>query len=73
MSPKKEYGDFQTPDHLAKKVVTLVGKLFGTPQVVIEPTAGLGAFLQAASDHWGDRSDYIGYEINGTYVARARA
>lgn len=73
MSLKKEYGDFQTPDHLAKKVVTLVGKLFGTPQVVIEPTAGLGAFLQAASDHWGDRSNYIGYEINGTYVNRARA
>lgn len=72
MSPRKEYGDFQTPDHLAKKVVALVGQLFGKPQAVIEPTAGLGAFLQAASDHWGDRSDYIGYEINGTYADRAR-
>jgi hypothetical protein len=73
MSPKKEYGDFQTPDHLAKRVVTLVGELFGIPQVVIEPTAGLGAFLQAATDHWGDSSDYIGYEINNTYVNSARA
>ena len=73
MSPKKEFGDFQTPDALAKKVVTLVGKLYGVPQVVIEPTAGLGAFLEAAADHWGNRSDYIGYEINPAYVDRARA
>jgi hypothetical protein len=73
MSPKKEYGDFQTPDHLAKRVVTLVGKLFGTPQVVIEPTVGLGAFLRASAEHWRDHSDYIGYEINKTYVDLARA
>lgn len=73
MSPKKEYGDFQTPDHLAKRAVTLVGKLFGTPQVVIEPTVGLGAFLKASADHWRDHSDYIGYEINKTYVDRACA
>ena len=72
MSPKKEYGDFQTPDALAKKVVTLVGKLYGSPRVVVEPTAGLGAFLQAAADHWGARADYIGYEINPEYVERAR-
>lgn len=73
MSPKKEYGDFQTPDHLAKKVVTIVGKLFGTPQVVIEPTAGLGSFLEASADYWGTCSDYIGFEINGTYVDLACA
>lgn len=73
MSPKKEYGDFQTPDLLAHKVVSLVGKLYGAPRVVIEPTAGLGAFLHAAADHWGDRSDYIGYEINPAYVESARA
>ena len=73
MSQKKEYGDFQTPDPLAERVVTLVGKLFGTPQVVIEPTAGLGAFLKAAADHWGNHSDYVGYEINNTYVDSARA
>lgn len=73
MSPKKEYGDFQTPDHLAKRVVTIVDKLFGRPQVVIEPTAGLGAFLQASADHWGARSEYVGFEINSKYVDLARA
>lgn len=73
MSPKKEYGDFQTPDYLAKRVVAIVAKLFGTPQVVIEPTAGLGAFLQASADCWGARPDYIGFEINTKYVDLARA
>jgi len=73
MSPKKEYGDFQTPDHLAQRVVSLVARLFEAPQVVIEPTAGLGAFLNASADHWRARSDYIGYEINNTYVDLCRA
>jgi hypothetical protein len=72
MSLKKEYGDFQTPDSLATRVVSLVHELFGTPETVIEPTVGLGAFLKAAAECWGKSSYYIGYEINKTYVDHAR-
>jgi hypothetical protein len=72
MSSKKEYGDFQTPHSLAKRVVSLVAELFGTPQIVIEPTAGLGAFLKASVERWGEHADYIGYEINKAYVDLAR-
>lgn len=72
MRAKKEFGDFQTPDNLATSIVSLVSEIFGTPQVVIEPTAGLGAFLKASSERWRNQSEYVGYEINGTYVDLAR-
>lgn len=68
MSNKKEYGDFQTPGDLATKVVTLVANIFGVPDLVVEPTAGLGAFLKASAHHWGCKPRYEGYEINQEYV-----
>jgi len=72
MSTKKEYGDFQTPQRLANRVVSLADALYGTPEIVIEPTAGLGNFLEASADRWKDRAEYRGYEINRKYVDRAR-
>lgn len=73
MSVKKEFGDFQTPESLAERVVALVTSLFGTPDLVIEPTAGLGAFLKASAEHWRDNSAYEGYEINQDYVESANS
>ena len=72
MGAKKEYGDFQTPESLAKRVVALVDELFGAPEIVIEPTVGLGVFLKASAERWEKNSEYIGYEINKVYVDLAR-
>ncbi len=72
MTKKKEYGDFQTPERLAVASVDLVAKLFGTPDVVIEPMAGLGTFLKASFQQWGNCAKYRGYEINKEYVDAAR-
>lgn len=71
MSRKKEFGDFQTPDDLAARATALVAETFGTPDVVVEPTAGIGAFLKAAVRQWGRNCRYEGYEINRAYVQRA--
>lgn len=68
MSPKKEYGDFQTPESLSIRVVKLVDNLIEVPEIVIEPTVGLGSFLKASAEQWGKSSDYLGYEINKSYV-----
>jgi hypothetical protein len=73
MSRKKEFGDFQTPESLAKRCVALTDKLFGTPDLVIEPTVGVGAFLKASAIKWGRSADYEGYEVNAGYVQTARA
>lgn len=72
MSRKKEFGDFQTPDDLAARATALVAEMFGPPDVVVEPTAGRGAFLKAAAQQWGGNCRYEGYEINRAYVARAK-
>jgi methylase of polypeptide subunit release factors len=71
MSSIKEFGDFQTPKALADEVVKLLGNLCPEPGHVIEPTAGLGTFLKAARDKWGNGSTYQGYEINAEYVEQA--
>ncbi|HVN58291.1 MAG TPA: N-6 DNA methylase [Bacteroidales bacterium] len=68
MSPKKEYGDFQTPESLAIRVVKLVDSFVAVPEIVIEPTVGLGSFLKASAEQWGKSTDYFGYEINKSYV-----
>ena len=72
MCDKNEFGDFQTPEDLATRSVALVADLFGTPDLVIEPTAGLGEFLKACATRWGHKAEYQGYEINAEYVAAAR-
>ncbi len=72
MKQQKEFGDFQTPRHLANSVVALVAELYDRPDLVVEPTAGLGTFLHAAHGLWGDDCCYEGYEINADYVALAQ-
>jgi hypothetical protein len=72
MSEKKEFGDFQTPERLATRCVALVAQIFGTPDLVIEPTAGLGAFLKASAKRWGQKPEYRGYDISREYVDAAR-
>jgi type I restriction-modification system DNA methylase subunit len=44
-----EFGDFQTPDDLAIKVVQLLQNLGFSPNYIIEPTCGRGSFLVAAA------------------------
>lgn len=72
MIPKKEYGDFQTPLSLARRVVSLIGqkeKHFGT---IIEPTCGVGAFVEAAAERFGTSPKYLGFDVNPDYVEAAR-
>ncbi len=72
MSSKKEYGDFQTPLSLARRVAALIGqkeKHFGT---IIEPTCGVGAFLEAAAERFGTLPTYFGFDVNPDYVEAAR-
>lgn len=73
MNTRKEFGDFQTPLPLAHEIITLIDELIGPPDIVIEPTAGLGSFLDAAQTKWRGHATYQGYEINPAYVSEAKA
>ena len=68
---KIEFGDFQTPQSLASEVCRLIRSLGGTPDIVLEPTAGIGSFLCAAADAF-PQAILRGYDINPDYVSHAR-
>ena len=71
MSPKKEYGDFQTPLSLAQRVAMLVRQEETHVSTIVEPTCGVGAFLQATAELFGKSSSYWGFDVNADYVKTA--
>lgn len=71
MSPKKEYGDFQTPLSLARRVAALVKQEERHVGTIVEPTCGLGAFLQATAEFFGKSPTYWGFDVNPDYVKAA--
>ncbi len=72
MSVKKEYGDFQTPLSLARRVIALLKQREADVGTILEPTCGVGAFLQAAAEGFGSSPHYWGFDVNADYVETAR-
>lgn len=65
---KKEFGDYQTPNQFAESVCSLLyNELKLNPEVVIEPTSGLGNFIKAALNTFSTIKKAIGLEINPEY------
>ncbi|MFM7189420.1 MAG: SAM-dependent methyltransferase, partial [Microcystaceae cyanobacterium] len=61
---KWQFGDFQTPDELAKQATRLLREKFCVdPDLVIEPTCGKGAFLRASLNEFS-RAKILGFDIN---------
>lgn len=48
MNGQIEFGDFQTPQSLADRVCLKLRREGINPSLVVEPTCGLGNFLDAA-------------------------
>lgn len=71
MSVKVELGDFQTPYEWAKDLTSLLLKKEKMPELVIEPTCGVGGFVQAVAD-FCPKAKIYGYDINSEYVEIAR-
>jgi Type I restriction-modification system methyltransferase subunit len=69
---KIEYGDFQTPDGLARRVVRLLVEKGIAPDVVVEPTCGKGSFVRASSEAFPSAQGVFAFEINADYVNEAR-
>lgn len=63
-----EYGDFQTPLELAQKVCQKLVELGVKPDVIVEPTCGVGNFVEAASSSFPSAHKIIGIEINSNYL-----
>ena len=65
-----EFGDFQTPVELAARICRLLAVKGQAPQTVLEPTCGIGAFVEASAVVWPE-ARLSGVEINPEYVAEA--
>lgn len=63
-----EYGDFQTPVELAEKICQKLAALGVNPDAVIEPTCGLGAFIEASARHFPSAKKIVGVEINPIHL-----
>ena len=69
---KIEFGDFQTPLALAREICRLLAQKEIKPEVVLEPTCGVGAFLVAAAEVFPN-AHLLGWDINHAYVQQAAA
>ena len=66
-----EFGDFQTPQHLAEAVCDLIVRSGFSPASVIEPSCGRGSFLAAALKAFPSATVH-GYDCNSAHVETAR-
>lgn len=69
---KIEFGDFQTPERLAQTLCAKLSSLGISPNVVIEPTCGTGAFVLAAASVFQSAREIYGFELNNSYLERLR-
>ena len=67
-----EFGDFQTPDTLARGVCKTLHRLGVSPESIVEPTCGKGSFLRASVDAFPECTMFLGFEINSDYVETTR-
>ncbi|MDE6810052.1 MAG: SAM-dependent methyltransferase [Muribaculaceae bacterium] len=65
---KITYGDWQTPISLAEKVCDIHLSKYGSPDIVIEPTCGLGAFVFSALKRFQNIKEIHAIEINRQYT-----
>lgn len=65
---KIEFGDFQTPDTLAQSVCIKLFSLGISPNVIIEPTCGIGSFVLAAISVFPFINEIYGFDVNSSYL-----
>ena len=70
---KAEFGDFQTPLNLAREVCLAVKRSGFSPDSVIEPTCGRGAFLEASAEVFPEAIHFLGVDRNPLYIQQAKA
>jgi N-6 DNA Methylase len=68
---KWQFGDFQTPDLLAKEVVEILKTNHNiSPEFIVEPSCGTGSFIRASLNEF-TYSRVIGLDINKKYIESA--
>lgn len=70
---QKEYGDYQTPLFFSDEICNFLYKnLNCNPNVIIEPTFGLGNFIKSSINCFKKINKIYGIEINNFYYAKCK-
>ena len=69
---KIEFGDFQTPEDLAKDIAVLVKRRNIKAKSIVEPTCGKGSILKSALANLDGWETIIGFDINKNYINALR-
>ena len=69
---RRAYGDFQTNEDLASKIVEHIQTGGLSPRFMVEPTCGKGQFILAALKHFPTLEKVVGIEIYYPYVWEAK-
>lgn len=72
MSLRKEYGDYQTPRELVKRILRRLGPVGEKWDRVLEPTCGRGNFIQELVSGASTPREVKGIEIQPDYVRELR-
>lgn len=67
---RNDYGDWQTSYDFAKEVCLYLKKKGITPEVIVEPTCGLGNFIAAAIDVFNSIEEVYAVEICQEYISK---
>ena len=67
---KIEFGDFQTPIELTDNISRFIKTIFPSPNIIIEPTCGLGSFVKSCKSAWGADCSYYGFDVNSQYIEK---
>ncbi len=65
---RRAYGDFQTNQELANRVVKYIAEKEAKPQFVLEPTCGKGSFVIASLQQFKNLIKLVGIEVYLPYV-----
>ncbi|MDJ0582297.1 SAM-dependent methyltransferase [Crocosphaera sp.] len=69
---KIEYGDFQTPLTLTDKICQKLVEIKVLPDLIIEPTCGIGNFVKSSNMYFKDFKKIIGIDININYIEQLK-
>ncbi|MCU6615756.1 hypothetical protein OCO52_04705 [Achromobacter mucicolens] len=65
---RREFGDWQTPLSLAQATCKKLIEIGINPDVIIEPTCGVGAYVLAAHEAFPQAHRIHGFEVNRDYL-----
>ena len=69
---RTEFGDWQTPLDLAQASCAKLIELGIKPDVVIEPTCGVGTYVLAVNEAFPNAKAIYGYEVNPEYLDKLK-